>query len=100
MANDKTRRVAFAYEKGDVDNWHLEILYSRGGTAYEYPDDIIFPQNRGGKSIYEKNVVVPQSLKSGEYKLKICGWLKDNRKLCQETAAFHIEGEQLESKYK
>ena len=98
MANGKTRRVSFAYEKGDIDNWLLKILDSRGRTAHAYPNDIIFPQDRGGKSIYEKNVVVPESLKSGEYKLNICGWLKDNTKLCQESAVFHIEGEQLKGK--
>lgn len=98
MANGKARRVAFAYDQGDIDTWFLEILDKEGRAVYTYPDDIIISQIRGGKSIYEKNIVVPESLKSGEYRLRICGWLKDNRKLCQNTAAFHIEGEQLKSK--
>ncbi|KAJ7331682.1 hypothetical protein OS493_019276 [Desmophyllum pertusum] len=80
VANGKTRRVAFAYDKEEVDNWLLEILDNQGSTVHAFPNDIIFPQHRGGKTIYKKNVVVPEILKSGEYKLRICGRPKDNRK--------------------
>lgn len=98
MANGKTRRVAFAYDEGEIDKWLLEILDNQSKAVYSYPDDIIIPQIRGGKSVYEKNLVVPESLKSGEYRLRICGWMKDNKKVCQKTAAFHIEGDQMKSK--
>ena len=98
MANGKTRRVAFAYDEGEIDKWLFEILDNKIKAVYAYPDDIIIPQIRGGKSVYEKNLVVPESLKSGEYRLRICGWLKDNKKVCQNTAAFHIEGDQMKSK--
>jgi len=98
VANGKTRRVAFAYDEGEIDKWLFEILDNKGKAVYPYPDDIIIPQIRGGKSVYEKNLVVPESLKSGKYRLTICGWLKDNKKVCQKTAAFHIEGDQVKSK--
>ena len=98
VANGKTRRVAFAYDEAEIDKWLFEILENKGKAVYAYPDDIIIPQIRGGKSVYEKNLVVPETLKSGQYRLKICGWLKDNKKLCQKTAAFHIEGDQIKSK--
>ena len=98
MANGKTRRVAFAYDEGEIDKWFFEIFDNKGKTVHAYPDDIILPQIRGGKSVYEKNLVVPESLKTGEYQLRICGWLKDNNKVCQKTAAFHIEGDQMKSK--
>lgn len=97
VANGKTRRVAFAYDEAEIDKWLFEILENKGKAVYAYPDDIIIPQIRGGKSVYEKNLVVPETLKSGQYRLKICGWLKDNKKLCQKTAAFHIEGDQIKS---
>jgi len=98
VANGKTRRVAFAYDEGEIDKWLLEILDNQSKAVYSYPDDIIIPQIRGGKSVYEKNLVVPESLKSGEYRLRICGWMKDNKKVCQKTVAFHIEGDQMKSK--
>lgn len=98
VANGKTRRVAFAYDEAEIDKWLFEILENKGKAVYAYPDDIIIPQIRGGKSVYEKNLVVPETLKSGQYQLKICGWLKDNKRLCQKTAAFHIEGDQIKSK--
>lgn len=98
VANGKTRRIAFAYDEAEIDKWLFEILENKGKAVYAYPDDIIIPQIRGGKSVYEKNLVVPETLKSGQYQLKICGWLKDNKKLCQKTAAFHIEGDQIKSK--
>ena len=90
--------MAFAYDEGEIDKWLLEIVDDKGKAVYSYPDDIIIPQIRGGKSVYEKNLVVPESLKSGEYHLRICGWLKDNKKVCQKTAVFHIEGDQMKSK--
>ena len=90
--------MAFTYDKKEVDNWIVEIIDNRGRTAHAYPNDILFPLKLGGKSVYEKQVIVPETLKSGQYKLKICGLLKDSRKLCQETEAFHIEGEQVKSK--
>lgn len=97
VANGKARRVTFAYDQGEVDNWNVELTDGRDHTAHAYSTDIIFPQKIGGKLVYVKQVHVPETLKSGEYKVKICGLLKDGRKLCQKSDAFHIEGDQMES---
>ena len=69
VANGKTRRVAFAYDEGEIDKWLFEILDKKGKAVYAYPEDIIIPLVRGGKSVYEKNLVVPESLKSDKYQL-------------------------------
>lgn len=99
VANGKARRVTFAYDQGEVDNWNVELTDGRDHTAHAYSTDIIFPQKIGGKLVYVKQVHVPETLKSGEYKVKICGLLKDGRKLCQKSDAFHIEGDQMECKH-
>ena len=77
----------------------MELTDGREHTAHAYSTDIIFPQKIGGKLVYVKQVHVPETLKSGEYKVKICGLLKDGRKLCQKSDAFHIEGDQMECKH-
>ena len=77
----------------------MELTDGRDHTAHAYSTDIIFPQKIGGKLVYVKQVHVPETLKSGEYKVKICGLLKDGRKLCQKSDAFHIEGDQMECKH-
>ncbi|XP_022784782.1 bifunctional arginine demethylase and lysyl-hydroxylase JMJD6-like [Stylophora pistillata] len=97
VANGKARRVVIASDQGEIDTWSMEVTDSKGHTAHAYPSDIIFPQKTGGKSVYEKHVLVPETLKSGEYKLKICGSLKGGRKLCQKSDTFYIEGDQVES---
>ena len=97
MANGKARRVSFAYSEEEADKWILEILDNRGKIVQSYPPDILFPEKRGGKMIYEKHVIVPETLRGGEYKLRICAWLKDKQKLCKKTDAFHIEGDQQTS---
>jgi len=73
----------------------MEILDHTGDTVHSYSADILFPEKRGGKMIYEKHVIVPVALKGGQHKLRICGWLKDKKKICKETDAFQIEGDQL-----
>lgn len=66
----------------------MELTDGRDHTAHTYSTDIIFPQKIGEKLVYVKQVHVPETLKSGEYKVKICGLLKDGRKLCQKSDAF------------
>lgn len=98
VANGKARRVVIASDQGEIDTWSMEVTDSKGHTAHAYPSDIIFPQKTGEKSVYVKHVLVPETLKSGEYRLKICGSLKGGRKLCQKSDTFYIEGDQVECK--
>lgn len=95
VANGKARQVTFAYDGEEADKWLMEILDHTGDTVHSYSADILFPEKRGGKMIYEKHVIVPVALKGGQHKLRICGWLKDKKKICKETDAFQIEGDQL-----
>ena len=97
MANGKARRVAFVYDDEEADKWLLEILDNEGKIVHSYPSDILFPEKRGERMIYEKSVIVSETLKGGEHKLRICGLLKDKNKICKETDAFHIEGDQMKS---
>lgn len=97
VANGKARRVTFAYNEEEADKWLLELLDNRGEIVHSYPADILFPEKRGGKMIYKKHVIVPETLTGGEHKLRICGWLKDKNKICQESNVFHIEGDQIPS---
>ena len=97
MANGKARGVAFVYDDEEADKWFIEILDNEGKIVHSYPSDILFPEKRGERMIYEKYVIVPETLKGGEHKLRICGLLKDKNKICKETDAFHIEGDQMKS---
>lgn len=98
MANGKARRVRFAYDDAEAEEWFLEILDNKGKSIHSYPADILFPEKRGEKMIYEKHIIVPEWLKGGEHKLRICGlMMKERNKVCSESNAFHIEGDQTKS---
>lgn len=98
VANGKARRVRFAYDDAEAEEWFLEILDNKGKSLHSYPADILFPEKRGEKMIYEKHIIVPEWLKGGEHKLRICGlMMKERNKVCSESNAFHIEGDQTKN---
>ena len=99
VANGKTRRVVFSYIEKDVDNWVVELFNSRSVMIHGYPADILFPNKRAGKTIFEKHALVPEELDSGKYKLRVCGFVQDKRKLCNESKGFLIEGNQRKREF-
>lgn len=94
VANGKSRRVSFAYSDEEADKWLLRVLNSKGDIVHSYPADILFPEKRRERMIYEKHVIVPENLEGGEHKLRVCALLKDKRELCKDTELFYIEGGQ------
>ncbi|XP_074625809.1 uncharacterized protein LOC141884027 isoform X2 [Acropora palmata] len=95
VANGKARRVTFAHNEENVDSWLMEILDDKSREiVHSYPADLLLPEKRGERTIYEKNAIVPDTLKSGDHKLRVCAMMNDKNKICNETDAFHIEGDQ------
>lgn len=99
VANGKARRVTFANNEENADSWLMEILDDKSREiVHSYPAGLLLPEKRGERTIYEKNAIVPDTLKSGDHKLRVCGMTNDKRKICNETDAFHIEGDQRKGK--
>ena len=97
VANGKSRRVTFTFIDDNADNWLVEILDDERQIVQSYPADILLPEKRGERMVYEKHVIVPETLKSGDHRLRVCGMMNDKKNICNETNAFHIEGNQRES---
>lgn len=77
----------------------MEILDDKSREiVHSYSADVLLPEKRGERTIYEKNAIVPDTLKSGDHKLRVCGMMNDKNKICNETDAFHIEGDQRKGK--
>ena len=98
VANGKSRRVSFVYSDEEADKWLLKVLNSKGDIVHSYPADILFPEKRRERMIYEKYVIVPENLEGGEHKIRVCALLKDKRKLCKDTELFYIKGGQKTGK--
>lgn len=97
VANGKSRRVTFTFIDDNADNWLVEILDDERQIVQSYPADILLPEKRGEIMVYEKYVIVPETLKSGDHRLRVCGMMSDKKNICNETDAFRIEGNQRES---
>ena len=98
VANGKSRRVSFVYRDEEADKWLLRVLNSKGDIIHSYPTDILFPEKRRERMIYEKHIIVPENLEGGEHKLRVCALLKDKRELCEDTELFYIQGGQKTGK--